>query len=160
MQGYGTDYCRETKGQDYWIKRLDQARTRMASTGFLGPRDELLITDIRFQDEANYVLEKGGYLIRVLRHSDGSDFESQLDKVSHKSETLVADIPVMLTVQNDGSLAYLQRMAELFVRQHLITAYERGEKLCDRIAEGAPIPGLHFEDKKCRKAERKESCKA
>src|ERR1019366_6100180 len=59
LQAWGV-YRRESLGEDYWVKQL--------IIKLLKSEAELaLITDVRFQNEAGYIKEMGGSLVRVSR---------------------------------------------------------------------------------------------
>ncbi len=55
LQWWGTDVMRKQVDIDYWIKELDRSITG----------DIIIINDIRFPNEVNYIKNKNGYLIRL-----------------------------------------------------------------------------------------------
>lgn len=56
MQAWGTDYRRQHNGQDYWIRQAENAIADMDRAGIT----RVVITDVRFEDEAEFVRSKGG----------------------------------------------------------------------------------------------------
>lgn len=74
MQLIGTDLVRKHYSQDFWLHHMKQR---------LNPNVNIVISDIRFQNEANMVLKHGGILIKIIRY-DTND--------NHISERGVKDI--------------------------------------------------------------------
>jgi len=74
MQLYGTEFVRNMICEHFWVIRM---RQELNSIG----RVDVVIDDVRFEDEAQLIRERGGYLIHLKR-----DFESPTDKTGHKSE--------------------------------------------------------------------------
>jgi hypothetical protein len=92
LQWWGTDFKRRMFGDDYWISRLNSKLCEF------DPMPEVIvITDVRFLNEANYVTSLGGKLVRIVRPSvTRSD--------THPSETEQHRIMVKFEIINDGSL--------------------------------------------------------
>jgi hypothetical protein len=93
-----------TSGRDYdpdiWIKNLDK-RYHHRSVGFASA---VIITDIRFRNEFDYLRKNDFYLIRLYRNSG-------LPGIQHVSETgqnAVADDEFDCIVHNDKSLKELK----------------------------------------------------
>jgi hypothetical protein len=89
LQRLGTDGIRALD-DGFWVRIAEQrmdART--------GP---LVLTDVRFPNEAEAITKRGGYLIRVVRPGQPDD-----DDV-HPSETALDDWPVNTRLENDGTL--------------------------------------------------------
>jgi LmbE family N-acetylglucosaminyl deacetylase len=92
LQWWGTDYRRK-QDPDYWVKKL------MAKLDAWQP-DAVLITDVRFPNEADAIKAAGGVLVKVVRTSE-PDFvvnehpsESALDAYTGWDYTLrAADVP-------------------------------------------------------------------
>jgi hypothetical protein len=80
LQWWGTDVMRK-QDPDYWVKQLANRITQ----------DDpaiAVITDVRFPNEANWVKEKGGTLIRVRRlEPDGTLYLDPSRDPKHISET-------------------------------------------------------------------------
>lgn len=84
---------REFIGQDTWV---DIGMRKAADTP--GP---VVITDVRFSNEALRIVEAGGCLVRVDRKGVGP-------ANGHVSEVGWADIPVHHVISNDADLGYLR----------------------------------------------------
>lgn len=99
LQMIGTEGGRMLFGNDIWLKRAEQQMMNLepyASNGTLD-RDYFVITDIRFENEAEWVRSKGGVVVHIRRdgiepvneHSseDGVDV-GDTDIVCHNTDTL------------------------------------------------------------------------
>lgn len=86
MQWLGTDVVRQSLGSDFWIRHM----------GFYVEKDSgvrLVIPDVRFPNEADWIRKNGGVLIRVVR-PDSSPTDM------HASEIEQDNIETDLTIQN------------------------------------------------------------
>lgn len=99
LQWWGTEYRRTKFGNDYWVKRLHD--------NLMSLPDEtvVIIPDVRFLNEAQYITLAGGKLIRVIRAGQTCDDE-------HASETEQNSIVVDETILNNGTLAELQQQVK------------------------------------------------
>lgn len=93
-QTLGTEWGRETIGQDIWVKVLE---TRLM--GLQRKPDVLVITDVRMQNEADWITAHGGMLVQVQRNGINS-------VRPHQSERGLAKVDSVL--QNDGDLVNLR----------------------------------------------------
>ena len=91
--------CREQFGEDAWVRSL--ART-------LDPAHNYVVTDVRFENEAHWVRQQGGFVVRINRPGFGPVND-------HESEKPIPDEQVDWQVQNDGSLMDLEIEARRFV---------------------------------------------
>lgn len=92
----------------FWIDVLEM---RLRSPELQG--ENVVISDVRFPNEADFITARGGYLIRVLR--------SDLPRVrAHISESYVDTLPVTTELLNFGSLATLGDQVDRLI-QHLRT---------------------------------------
>lgn len=99
MQTLGTEWGREHVHPDVWVKAMDAIHN---TPGY----DELVIPDVRFENEANYIRNNNGVLI----HVNGRAANIEL----HMSEGGVAVQRVDLVVQNTGDLnVFYARLIEL-----------------------------------------------
>lgn len=98
MQGYGTDVRRTLYGENYWIKRLDTTLVKLLKEQSVP--DLVVITDVRFPNEAQYIKECGGKIWRINRGSISND--------THPSETELEKIAVDDVINNGSSMAELQ----------------------------------------------------
>lgn len=98
MQLMGTEYGRQMLRDDIWIH---MAKIRLNETGKAG----LLVTDVRFENEATWIREEGGLLIHIER--------PDLPAVAaHASEAGVKWEPDDVVITNSGSLDALQVVAQ------------------------------------------------
>lgn len=82
---------------DFWVRAIDLFE------------DEIVITDVRFPNEAQLIAEHGGILIRIVRPGVGP-------VNSHSSENDLAEL-AQYTVVNDGSVEDLHRQILEIVNQ-------------------------------------------
>ena len=68
----------------------------------------VIVTDVRFQHEADMITQMGGYLIKIIRPS--LDKSNELYK--HCSETSISTMKVNYTVVNDDTLEKLYTIAD------------------------------------------------
>jgi hypothetical protein len=76
--------------QDIWVNGIKR---------LLGPevlKSKLVFTDVRFQNEADYVRSIGGIIVRIVRPGIISG--------NHESELKQADIPADIEIVNDGTI--------------------------------------------------------
>jgi hypothetical protein len=86
------DIYKAAFGEDFWIKRWCLSYDMFRET------DNVVVPDIRFDEEAAVIKELGGTLIRVVRGGGLAGAEGK-----HRSETGIT-LPVDFTINNDGSL--------------------------------------------------------
>ena len=97
-QWYGTDFVRRID-PDYWVRRLALRYTHVSN---------LVVTDCRFENEAEWGRRNGFVLVRVIgpdRRSlaqEGAD-----DGIRHVSETALAEISTRLEYRNEGTIAQM-----------------------------------------------------
>lgn len=99
LQHWGTNLRRNHCGQDYWIKKLAARAV---------PADSIVfVTDVRFQNEADWITSRNGQIIRIVR-------TGQQSTDSHVSEMGVESIkPNMTFTAKDA--AELDAIAARFV---------------------------------------------
>lgn len=79
LQWYGTNVARKAD-PDVWVKALD---TRLSREN----PEIAVITDVRFPNEAEYLREKGGFLVKVVRlNKDGTQYVDPQRDPNHASE--------------------------------------------------------------------------
>lgn len=90
MQKLGTEWGRHLMHSDFWVNivanKIDNSSCDIA------------ITDVRHQNEADMIAERGGMVVRVDRPGIVSDD-------THSSETELDNIPVDITVTNNAVTA-------------------------------------------------------
>jgi len=99
LQCYGV--CRREENPNYWVDKVSQ---KMASYDRIESKSSsrlFVVTDVRFLNEANWILQQGGKLIKVQRPVQGElDF--------HVSETELDKIPCDHVINNDGNEKQLE----------------------------------------------------
>ena len=82
MQHFGTDICRNTIKDSFWIDRFKQIYNK------LNDDTKVVISDVRFQNEIDAIHELGGIVIKVERATILNDLsnhesESGIDKLEN-----------------------------------------------------------------------------
>jgi hypothetical protein len=107
LQVLGTEVVRDQFGENAWVDALDR-------TIFDDEKDEdkYVITDVRFPNEAEYVMRNKGILIKVVR----PNFDNGVDS-THASEALVDTLPYDYRISNNSTIdkmrSSLQRMFQM-----------------------------------------------
>ena len=119
LQWYGTEVVRK-QDPDHWIKEVD--RHIQAH----GP-DVAIIADVRFPNEAEYVHERGGKLVEVIRYNaDESRFLDPNRDPKHPSETALDSYlgwDYILTAKS-GEVGKLEAKARHLINNLLTDANE------------------------------------
>lgn len=92
LQRLGTDGIRKLD-TDFWV-RIALGRIDARTT-------PLVLTDVRFPNEAETIVDRGGWIVRVLRDGTKTDGE-------HVSESALDDYPEDFTISNNGTLEELR----------------------------------------------------
>ena len=103
LQWWGVEFRRHYFGQDYWVSKMTQKLLAM-------DEDVAVVTDVRFRDEAEFIRDSGGFVVRVERETglqDGHSSETDLDGYSEFQATL----------SNDGTLDDLEEKVYRFMSQ-------------------------------------------
>lgn len=106
LQWWGTEY-RRAQRESYWI---DKVRDRLLS----GPDQDWVVTDVRFQNEADMVLERGGRLGLVTR-------PGVKPVADHVSEAFWQTCNPDILIRNDGDIDDLMADVCAMVGQMLAT---------------------------------------
>lgn len=142
MQCLGTEFGR-WMSPDLWVDLCLRKATQAQ------PEDIVIITDVRFLNEAEAVRNAGGVIWRVLRES----VEPKGRGDTHASEEEMLEITPDLILENNGSLELLRESTHTGLANLLgiiAPAYEPGTPLADnipilphdRIEETCPLPEL------------------
>lgn len=121
-QFMGTEVFREAlkellpkQDTGFWVKRLAGAIRgelfdEMGDLYTYGPEDVIVIPDVRFQDEVDFVLENRGVILTVKR----SGYEGNVGIDNHASETTKLEIPYHrhYEVNNSQSLGELYKTVD------------------------------------------------
>lgn len=106
-QKFGTEFGRDNVSDDVWIKvaqnnldkKIKSEATNPAITVDCGG---IVFTDVRFDNEAQFIIDNGGYVIEVDRPE-----ELRVKVRNHKSENGLSDGLIDVTIKNDGSITDL-----------------------------------------------------
>jgi hypothetical protein len=95
LQWLGTDCLRE-KFPGFFIKRMEQR--------FIGLDDNsvVVISDVRFDDEARFVRDNGGVVVQITRTNGNQHVDAEL--AGHLSEKGISPNLVDVVVENNGTL--------------------------------------------------------
>jgi len=88
LQYVGTDVIRQ-RDPDHWVKRLEEEARGLLDQGY-----SIIVSDVRFPNEADLVRRLGGQILKVVR--PGSQ-----DDDPHPSEVLVDEIETDFTIETD-----------------------------------------------------------
>jgi hypothetical protein len=111
LQRCGTEAGRKVLGEDVWVNAtLGDIGTVMYGLRGAPP---VVITDVRFPNEARAVQDLGGMVIRVNRPGIGP--KTAPDGTVHSSETALDDWPFDAVIENDGTLEELEHLVALTV---------------------------------------------
>lgn len=120
LQNWGTEVCREGFHDDIWIASLEN---RLRSSV-----DNVVISDVRFPNEIAAIHRAGGQVVRILRGSDPSwyntatransgsalDINAMQTLGIHSSEWAWIGGGVDIEIDNNGSIDYLfQQLRDL-----------------------------------------------
>lgn len=99
LQRLGTEVGRDVLGEDIWV----EAAWKALDVPLYAAR--VVVTDVRFENEARWVREHGGQVVHVSRPGYGA-------WNGHKSEAGVVREPMDWEVANDGGLGDLRSKVE------------------------------------------------
>lgn len=102
LQLLGTECVKPHFGEDVWVRHLFER----LNSGVYGPR--VVITDVRFDAEADAIQEAGGYLLHIERDAAGLSGAA----ASHKSEAGINPDKVDFYIANNGTLGELAHELE------------------------------------------------
>lgn len=101
LQYYGTDFARNLISEDIWVSIVrQQIRAVVASSN---PCNTIVITDVRFDNEAEMIIAEGGSIWQIYR----PDNPIVSPSADHAAESGVSEHLVTETLYNTGDLAYL-----------------------------------------------------
>lgn len=116
LQWWGTEY-RRAQNKNYWVDKLFASIP--ANT------DIALISDVRFQNEADAITSRGGYNVNVQRlNQDGTMYQSTDRSPNHLSETALDNYNWQFKLTNhEGHQALLEEQSITLV-EYLRAAHE------------------------------------
>lgn len=104
LQHIGTDLIRKQIDHDFFIKKLEQKISQI--------KGNIIIDDIRFFNEYNYIQNKGGLIIKIIRPG--------LHNINnHVSETELDDIKTKIAIINGGNMKQFENKIINFMRTYL-----------------------------------------
>jgi hypothetical protein len=109
-QSLGTDWGRALV-EDIWISKL-VAKWRQSEAALT------CVPDIRFDNEAVFLMRNGGMIIKVER-------EGVPDVAGHSSEVGIQDQLVHLTIQNNGTIEELGESFDRAIVDHVLSIEQR-----------------------------------
>ena len=105
LQWWGADFRRHYKGESYWLDKM------LAKMETITGREVLVITDVRYPNEAELVKRAGGIMIRVDRRTGLED--------AHSSENLLDSFEGFdYRLSNNGTLFDLKEKVSRIVDHH------------------------------------------
>ena len=120
LQKVGTDAMRNGFDKDVWVKILQIRIRRMLDEG-----RKVVITDCRFDNEAQMVEDMGGLVVEVVRNSQSRNLSSV--EQQHASEEPVSRRYVAFTVDNNGEVSRLRSLFAvelgLFCSRHPVVSH-------------------------------------
>lgn len=108
LQGWGTNFRRELYGDNYWLIKMGMMLFN------LSPHHQLvLIPDVRFPNEADFIRELNGEIWNVIRFQDSAD--------KHPSEISLKDYKFDYVIKNTGSMETLElNVIKALEQRHII----------------------------------------
>lgn len=101
QQWWGTEY-RRAECPTYWV---DKVRSEIDAVN----PDIVLIDDLRFRNEAAWLVDNGGFTVKVIRPGD---HRLSGDAAKHVSESELIEHPFDYTIINDGDIHLLHQRAQ------------------------------------------------
>lgn len=109
LQAEGTEATKPFWGEDFWVKRWKMSYDTYKSRGV----ENIIVTDCRFDLEAQAIADLGGYVVRVIR--PGSNSPLTEGEKSHASEKGISDHFIHKTfVNNSTAEAFKLAVAEWY----------------------------------------------
>lgn len=116
LQLMGTESCRDVFHNDIWvISLINRSKGK-----------NVVVTDVRFQNEIKYIQDNGGIVIRVKRGEDpwwydtvaSTNYLSDdiIDSLPHRSEWDWVGCDFDYTITNDGTLQELREKVETILQ--------------------------------------------
>lgn len=113
LQYVGTDLFRNQSnvlfpdiGCDFWIKVLERKILKQLNEN---PDTKIVITDIRYKNEAELVKKLGGNIIKLNRDTNMTD--------NHTSETSIDEINIDYEINNNGTKIQLFNIIDALIKK-------------------------------------------
>lgn len=102
LQRFGTDMARNTFGHDFWVDQWQATAEPLIRAGM-----NVVVTDVRFENEAQRIQSFEGYIIQISRPGYESD--------GHESEMGLDSKYVDAMISNEGTKSELYETLEAFL---------------------------------------------
>jgi len=113
LQKLGTEFARDMIDKDFWVKWIETSWREACKQGY----DYVFVTDVRFDNEAQWIAEKGGATICIER--PGNEL-LVADAAAHASEAGVGGQWIFDHIQNDGTEKELGQKLDSLLRHAAI----------------------------------------
>jgi hypothetical protein len=117
LQTLGTEFGRAME-EGLWIRVMAERVKTLTTTE---PNSIVVITDLRFVNEATWLREQGGSVVRILRPFVTGETANRAGVENHQSEQEQKgyDMVALMThtINNDGTLEDLEKKAEAFLTE-------------------------------------------
>lgn len=100
LQLFGTEAMKPVFGKDVWVRRLHQRIHDLSKAGLY---KDFVISDVRFDEEAEAIRSWGGIIVEVLRSDSGLNGDAAV----HVSESGITSTLVNATIVNNTTISDL-----------------------------------------------------
>jgi len=100
LQRFGTEMGRDTFGEKFWVEQWATQYDILSMTNSDAAK-KIVVTDVRFHNEASRIIWYGGHIIEITRPGCEPD--------GHASEDGIPDDLIDATVHNDGTVDDFRR---------------------------------------------------
>lgn len=111
LQAIATEGCRDLFGADFWVNQLANQRDNWSD-----PDSRYVISDVRFDNEIDFIKDNGGTLIWVYRPDTASD--------GHLSESDAVLEQADYVLRNDEKITDLQEDVRFMAFMHDVSSPE------------------------------------
>ena len=105
LQTIGTELFRDNVDPDFWVKRANMELEKL--------KDRVVMTDVRMENEASLIRNKGGTIVHVHRIIDSGKVKA------HRSEATVEVFPEDLHIYNYGTKEDLYKQLDELIVNHV-----------------------------------------
>ncbi len=100
LQQVGTEAMRDGFDKNVWVKILGLRVKKLLDEG-----RKVIVTDCRFDNEAQSVIDMGGVVVKIVRDSQGENLSSA--EQSHSSEKTLSQNLISCVIDNNGTVEEL-----------------------------------------------------
>ena len=111
MQSLVTDWGRHIFGDNFWVNILNK---RINDSSFLAEANVIVISDCRFQNEIEYIINRGGIVLNII--ADSQEYEKS-KFFEHESEmiSIVGNLDPRIEIFNDFTSNYISSLKEILI---------------------------------------------